>query len=187
MAGLRCHCYKLLAARIGPRAARGAGPASAATGNSVEVVLIATIGGPAADSYRGGVRLFVADDAWSELTSGAERVIRVVAGDLQQARRTRDRLRGDDGAVAVILDVTVAVAGDVRSAYASLAADDSAGGVRYAGTVSGLAGLIADIETAGVADGVTLVGASPRQDQSELAELGRTVLGLLQQRNRACA
>lgn len=127
----------------------------------------------------------MADEAWSELTSGAEPVVRVAAGDLQQARRTRARLRGDDGAVAVILDVTVAVAGDVRSAYASLGPDESNRGVRYAGTVNGLAGLIADIETAGVADGVTLVGAStPQQD---LTELGRTVLTLLEQRNRACA
>jgi len=136
----------------------------------------------------------VADDAWSELTSGPDPVVRVVAGDLQQARRARTRLRGDHGEVAVILDVTVAVAGDVRSAYASLGSDQSADGVRYTGTVSGLAGLIADIETAGVADGVTLVGASSSQDGSsqdsahqDLAELGRTVLNLLQQRTRACA
>jgi hypothetical protein len=128
------------------------------------------------------VRLFVADEAWSELTSGPESVVRVVADDLQQARRARARLRRDDGAVAVILDVTVAVAGDVRAAYASLGSDDSTRGVRYTGTVSGLAGLIADIETAGVADGVTLVGGTSAAD---LAEIGRTVLTLLEQRNRA--
>jgi hypothetical protein len=130
------------------------------------------------------VRLFVADEAWSELTSGPEPVVRVAAGDLQQARRARTRLRGDDGEVAVILDVTVAVAADVRAAYASLGPDESTGGVRYAGTVSGLAGLIADIETTGVADGVTLLGAT---STANLAEIGRTVLTLLEQRNRACA
>jgi hypothetical protein len=130
------------------------------------------------------VRLFVADEAWSELTSGPEPVVRVAAGDLQQARRARTRLRGDDGEVAVILDVTVAVAADVRAAYASLGHGESTGGVRYAGTVSGLAGLIADIETAGVADGVTLLGAT---STANLAEIGRTVLTLLEQRNRACA
>ena len=124
----------------------------------------------------------MADESWSELTSGPAPVVRVCADDLQQAQRARARLRGDDGDVAVILDITVAVAGDVRAAYASLGSD--ADGVRYAGTVSGLAGLIADIETAGVADGVTLVGVTPRQD---LAELGHTVLSLLEQRNRACA
>lgn len=132
-------------------------------------------------SYRGGVRLFVADETWRELTSGPEPVIRLTARDLQQARRARARLRGEDGEVAVILDVTVAVAGDVRAAYASLG---TGAGVRYAGTVGGLAGLIADIESAGVADGVTLVGVVPRQD---LSELGRTVLTLLEQRSRACA
>ena len=126
----------------------------------------------------------MADEAWSELTSGPEPVVRVAAGDLQQARRARTRLRGDDGEVAVILDVTVAVAGDVRAAYASLGPGESTGGVRYAGTVSGLAGLIADIETAGVADGVTLLGAT---STANLAEIGRTVLTLLEQRNRACA
>lgn len=126
----------------------------------------------------------MADEAWSELTSGPEPVVRVAAGDLQQARRARTRLRGDDGDVAVILDVTVAVAADVRAAYASLGPDESTVGVRYAGTVSGLAGLIADIETTGVADGVTLLGAT---STANLAEIGRTVLTLLEQRNRACA
>ena len=108
--------------------------------------------------------------------------MRVSARDLQQAQRARTRLRHDDGDVAVILDVQVAVAPDVRSAFASLAAAD---GVRYAGTVQGLAGLIADIETAGVADGVTLVDASGADP--DLAELGRTVLDLLSQRHRAVA
>lgn len=128
------------------------------------------------------MRLFVADETWSELTSGIDPVVRVSARDLQQAQRARTRLRHDDGDVAVILDVQVAVAPDVRSAFASLEAAD---GVRYAGTVHGLAGLIADIETAGVADGVTLVDASGADP--DLAELGRTVLSLLSQRNRAVA
>ena len=48
--------------------------------------------------------------------------------------------------------------------------------MHYAGTVDGLAGLIADIETAGVADGVTLIPASSRQD---LRTLGRDVLNRL--------
>jgi hypothetical protein len=133
-----------------------------------------------------GVRLFVADGVWSELTSGPEPVVRLEATDLGQARRARTRLRGEIHDVAVILDikVAVAVAGDLRAAYASLG---SADGVRYAGTVDGLAGLIADIESAEVADGVTLVPAGAQQG---VAELGRAVLQLLQlleQRNRACA
>jgi hypothetical protein len=110
------------------------------------------------------VRLFVADNPdghWSELTDGVERAVRVVAADLSQARRARARIRAESDDVAVILDMTVAVADDFRSARGEL---DSVDGVRYAGTVDGLAGLIADIQTAGVADGVTLIAASPRQD-----------------------
>ncbi|WP_006243833.1 hypothetical protein [Mycolicibacterium tusciae] len=130
------------------------------------------------------MRLFVADDAgghWSELTDGADPAVRVVAVDLAQARRIRARMRSDSEHVAVILDVTVAVAADFRSARREL---ESIDGVRYAGTVDGLAGLIADIEAAGVADGVTLVAASPRQD---LAAVGLDVLHWLALRDQAKA
>jgi hypothetical protein len=130
------------------------------------------------------VRLFVADDAgghWSELTDGAGLAVRVVADDLAQARRTRSRIRAESDDVAVILDVTVAVAADFRSARRELGSID---GVRYAGTVDGLAGLIADIETAGVADGVTLVAASPGQD---LPAVGLGVLQWLALRDQAKA
>ena len=119
------------------------------------------------------VRLFVAETPtgdWSELTDGDQRTVRVAAADLQQARRARARIRaGED--VAVILDITVAVAGDFRSARSVLGAAEHT--VHYAGTVEGLAGLISDISRAGVADGVTLIPASPRQD---LRDLGREVL-----------
>jgi hypothetical protein len=52
-----------------------------------------------------------------------------------------------------------------------------------------LAGLIADIGTAGLADGVTLVGAALPQSAApqDLLEIGRTVLAVLEQRNRICA
>jgi len=123
------------------------------------------------------VRLFVADapgDDWSELTQGDQRTVRVIAPDLQQARRVRARIRAGGEDVAVILDVTVAVAGDFRSARTVLGSRSGDGGtMRYAGTVAGLAGLISDIGRAGVADGVTLIGATPRQD---LRALGREVL-----------
>ena len=122
------------------------------------------------------VRLFVADDPnghWNELTDGLEPAVRVAADDLSQAKRARARIRAESDDIAVILDMTVAVADDFRSARGELG---SADGVRYAGTVDGLAGLIADIETAGVADGVTLIAASPRQD---LRALGLDVLDWL--------
>jgi urease gamma subunit len=124
-----------------------------------------------------GVRLFVADAPtgdWNELTDGDQRTVRLTASDLQQARRARARIRARGDDAAVILDVTVAVAGDFRSARDILgSAEDT---VHYAGTLDGLAGLISDIAKADVADGVTLIAASPRQD---LRDLGRDVLDLL--------
>jgi hypothetical protein len=130
------------------------------------------------------VRLFVADGIdghWIELTDGAEPAVRVAADDLSQARRARTRIRAGSEEVAVILDMTVAVAADFRSARGEL---ESADGVHYIGTVDGLAGLIADIETTGVADGVTLIAASPRQD---LRAVGLDVLDWLAIRGQARA
>ena len=130
------------------------------------------------------MRLFVADAPsgdWSELTDGDQRTVRIAASDLQQARRARARIlaRGEDA--AVILDITVAVAGDFRSARSVLNHSES---VHYVGTVDGLAGLVSDIGRAGVADGVTLISASPGED---LRELGRHVLHRLASRDRARA
>ena len=130
------------------------------------------------------MRLFVADAPsgdWSELTDGYQRTVRIAASDLQQARRARARIlaRGEDA--AVILDITVAVAGDFRSARSVLNHSES---VHYVGTVDGLAGLVSDIGRAGVADGVTLISASPGED---LRELGRHVLHRLASRDRARA
>jgi hypothetical protein len=128
------------------------------------------------------VRLFVADTPtgdWSELTEGDQRAVRVAAADLQQARRATARIRAGGGDVAVILDVTVAVAGDFRSARRALGPVEHT--VQYAGTVDGLAGLISDIARADVADGVTLIAASPRQN---LRDLGRDVLRRLAPRDQ---
>lgn len=109
------------------------------------------------------LRVFIADPVgeWTELTTGGHPVVRLSAPDLQEARRRRRRLPAD---VAVVLDVSVAVADDSRAALTVLSghADDSS--VRYAGTVDGLAGLVADLYVAGVADGVTLIPATPEQD-----------------------
>jgi hypothetical protein len=115
------------------------------------------------------LRLFVADASggnWSELTSGEATTVRLSAPDLQQARRARGRISHD---VAVILDITVAVAADFRSARAAMfQRDDDT--LHYAGTIDGLAGLVADIFVAEVADGVTFIPASPAQDIQELAD-----------------
>lgn len=119
----------------------------------------------------------------SELTGGDQQIVRVAAPDLQQARRVRSRIRAGADDVAVILDVTVAVAGDFRAAQQVLGPleDVDAATVHYAGTVDGLAGLIADIVSAQVADGVTLIPASPRQD---VGSVGREVLGRLDVREQ---
>jgi urease gamma subunit len=131
------------------------------------------------------VRLFVANAPsgdWTELTDGDQRTVRVAVSDLQQARRARARIRARGEDVAVILDITVAVAGDFRSARSVLGPADHT--VHYAGTVDGLAGLISDIAKADVADGVTLIPASPRQD---LRKLGGDVLHRLASRDQARA
>ena len=116
-----------------------------------------------------GLRLFVADvsgDNWDELTSGKTTPVRLTAPDLQRARRLRGRISDD---VAVILDITVAVAADFRAARDAMPrlADDT---LHYAGTIDGLAGLVADIFMADVADGVTFIPASPEQDMQTVAD-----------------
>lgn len=105
-------------------------------------------------------------DNWNELTSGEATTVRLAAPDLQQARRARGRITGD---VAVILDITVAVAADFRSARDAMPIIND-GTLYYAGTIDGLAGLVADIFMADVADGVTFIPASPEQDIGELAD-----------------
>lgn len=115
-------------------------------------------------------------DNWSELTSGEAAAVRLAAPDLQQARRARGRITDD---VAVILDITVAVAEDFRSARDAMPVGDD-GTLHYAGTIDGLAGLVADIFMADVADGVTFIPSSPEQDIGELggAALNRIALRL---------
>jgi hypothetical protein len=128
------------------------------------------------------VRIFMADTGdWTELTDGAEPAVRISAPDLARARRIRAGVEGD---VAVILDVKVAVGPDFRSARRALQVATDDADVRYVGTVLGLAGLVADIEAAGVADGVTLVAAAPGQD---LRAVGVDVLRLLALRSQARA
>jgi hypothetical protein len=120
------------------------------------------------------LRVFTADAAdaeWIELTSGAQPAVRFSAPDLQQAQRASARLRAD-APVAVVLDITVLVAEDYRSARLGMSPveADSPATVQYVGTLDGLAGLVADIFVAGVADGVTLISAVSQQDVRLLGE-----------------
>ena len=107
-----------------------------------------------------------AGENWSEVTAGDTAAVRIAAPDLQEARRVRGRITDD---VAVILDITVAIAADYRSARHAMSRIDGET-LHYAGTIDGLAGLVGDIFMADVADGVTIIPASPEQDMRRLAD-----------------
>jgi hypothetical protein len=88
---------------------------------------------------------------------------RIRAADLRDAQRQSARVRADAGAeCTVFVDIEVLVESDVRAA---LHAADQLGrtsaltgaAIRYIGTPHGLAGLIADLHTLDIADGVTLI------------------------------
>jgi hypothetical protein len=120
---------------------------------------------------RGGraLRVFITDPVgeWTELTAGGNPVVRLSAPDLQEARRRRRRLPAD---VPVVLDVAVALAEDSRTALTAISGRSDDSTVQYAGTVDGLAGLVADLYVAGVADGVTLIPVAPDEDVREYAQ-----------------
>jgi alkanesulfonate monooxygenase SsuD/methylene tetrahydromethanopterin reductase-like flavin-dependent oxidoreductase (luciferase family) len=112
-----------------------------------------------------------ATQPWIELTAlrgGADGPLdtpmRVQAADLRDAYQKVATIRAESAyEVPTLLDVEVMIAQDSRSARTSLAILDSAlrtvrrpASLLYVGTPSGLAGLIADIHTLGIADGVIL-------------------------------
>jgi hypothetical protein len=106
---------------------------------------------------------------WTEVTRGDEPVVRVKATDLRRAQQQRARLRDTDD-VAVVLDITVLIADSYRAASRRMVAVDAAAdSIQYVGTLEGLAGLVRDVFTAEVADGVTLIPAIPDQDVRALA------------------
>ncbi|OZE99965.1 hypothetical protein CH293_13830 [Rhodococcus sp. 14-2470-1b] len=110
---------------------------------------------------------------WTEITDAAptETVVRIHAADLREGQQARARARAeavevgkDADSVAVFLDIEIHIADDARTArreFAALDAPTVPGSIRYVGTPSGLAGLIADVKAADVADGVTLVPVGP--------------------------
>ena len=130
-----------------------------------------------------GTRPVIGPDYWLDLTvpvAESERldlsayprhVVRIRAAARRAAQIERARIRtelADDGRdpddVTVLVDLEVLIAADARSARRELARLDSEWGaprtpvsLQYVGTPLGLAGLIADITAAGVADGVTLL------------------------------
>lgn len=110
------------------------------------------------------------------MTAGSAPAVRVRAPDLKAAQKARGRIRGEEGqaGVSVVLDVTVLVAADFQAARRLMPTLDTDPGpgasLQYAGTLDGLAGLIADIFVAGVADGVTLIPAAGQQNVTALAD-----------------
>ncbi|MGH3644620.1 MAG: hypothetical protein ACRDUX_37025 [Mycobacterium sp.] len=118
---------------------------------------------------------FLTTPRWVELTpsaAAAREMVRITAPDLRAAQRaTTDihanaRRTGDK--VAVLVDVDAMIAEDARTAMVQMDRYDARtggptrpGSLRYVGTPGGLAGLIGDVFTAGVADGVTLRPLSP--------------------------
>ncbi len=95
--------------------------------------------------------------------------MRIRATDLRETRKARDRVRAElvaegrdpPDSVTVLVDLEVVVASEARSArkqYAQLDSPRATDTLSYVGTPpQGLAGLIADIHSTRVADGVTLV------------------------------
>ena len=108
-----------------------------------------------------------ATQPWIEVTAqrgGSDAPLRVQASDLRDAYQKVANVRAEVGdEVPTMLDVDVMIAQDSRSARTSLAILESAlrtvrrpTSMLYVGTPNGLAGLIADIHTLGIADGLIL-------------------------------
>lgn len=145
--------------------------------------MVGSVTGVAAEGGRPShlFRIFTEEaDEWVELTSGSGTTERISAPDLKQAQRLCHSIRRSRREPsAAVLDVYVHIEADSRSARKHFASLQTSSAVSYAGTPEGLAGLIADIYLAGVADGVTLIPVSPTADVGCAA---RRVLALLQQR-----
>ncbi|WP_157890405.1 hypothetical protein [Mycolicibacterium goodii] len=82
--------------------------------------------------------------------------VRITAADLADAQRRSARQRAASPTTPVLLDIEVLIDRDTRSAFDALAEVPSGSGLRYVGTPRGLAGLIADVQRLGIADGVVL-------------------------------
>jgi alkanesulfonate monooxygenase SsuD/methylene tetrahydromethanopterin reductase-like flavin-dependent oxidoreductase (luciferase family) len=93
-------------------------------------------------------------------------MIRIQATDLRDAERKARAARAD-GAATVYLDIEVLIDPDVASAFQNAGDRQHPGRLRYIGTPRGLAGLIADVQRLGIAEGVVLV----TPDQNHVSRL----------------
>jgi hypothetical protein len=92
--------------------------------------------------------------------------VRIHAVDLQDAQRRAASQRAAAPEQLVLLDIEVLIDRDTRAAFDALDDVPAGGALRYVGTPRGLAGLIADVQRLGIADGVVLkpLGDSPVTD-----------------------
>lgn len=121
---------------------------------------------------------------WTEITVAeqTETIVNVRASDLREGQQNRARARAeaveagkDADSVAVFLDIEIHIADDARTARREFAASNAnpvPSSIRYVGTPSGLAGLVADVKAADVADGVTLIPVGPAQRNLEKVASG---------------
>ncbi|MDJ0393454.1 hypothetical protein QMK17_08920 [Rhodococcus sp. G-MC3] len=121
-------------------------------------------------SNNSAVRVALAHSAaWTEITNSVptDLVKRIQASDLREGQQARARARSEAieagneaDSVAVFLDIEFHIADDARTARREFSASDAPtvpSSIRYVGTATGLAGLIADVKAADVADGVILI------------------------------
>ncbi|WKG03172.1 hypothetical protein [Mycolicibacterium sp. HK-90] len=88
--------------------------------------------------------------------SGLRSGVRISAVDLQDAQRRAAIQRVAAPEQPVLLDIEVLIDRDTRAAFDALSAAPASSALRYVGTPRGLAGLIADVQRLGIADGVVL-------------------------------
>ncbi|AMY20638.1 MULTISPECIES: hypothetical protein [Nocardiaceae] len=94
-----------------------------------------------------------------DVTGDVPGVVRFGGVDLSTAQARYRRLRTEHPDARILVDLDVHLAHDARTARGEVLAAAVAprpDTLRYVGTPAGLAGLIADIVAAGVADGVTV-------------------------------
>jgi hypothetical protein len=103
------------------------------------------------------------DGVWLDSPIGVERVR---ASDLRGLARRTAAVRAALPGTAVLADMVVMISPDAHSARAALSAtstDYTTDTLLYVGTPTGLAGLIVDIWTLGIADGAVLIPAGSGQ------------------------
>jgi hypothetical protein len=120
---------------------------------------------------------------WAELgvvPKDGVTTLRVQAVDLRQARRSVDQARAaaPGREVSVLVEVEAVVAEDVQTATRALAdLPRMSSSLRYVGTTTGLLGLVRDITTLRIADGVALIPLLEDAERLIFAEVPKLLGG----------